>query len=740
MKIAYTLLLVLWSATAALAQDSLQFQLRQDVPVANTAGLLSDPWSGGLSTPEFSTIDLNKDGQPDLFIFDRIQQKVFTWLAVQENGTWRYRYAPAYEIFFPADLHDWVLLRDYNCDGLKDIFTSSPLGIRVFRQEVAENGQLQFSLAEEAIRYGSRNVNLQMNSADIPAITDMDGDGDLDILVTEFSQGLTLEHYRNMQAEEGLSCGTLKFVQQTNWWGGISECEGCNSFVFNASCRLAAPLHNGHSGSSLLLLDLDADGDQDLLMGALMCNDLLLLPNQGTRDNARMQGFDANWPAAKPASFNIFPAAYYEDVTFDGVPDLLVAPQSTHELQDINLAQSVWLYRNKGAAAKPDFNFVQDNFLQQQMIDLSEGAFPAFADLDGDGDLDMLVGNYASMNHGSYSASLSYYKNTGTATAPAFELVTDDYLHLSANSLLGIKPAFTDINGDGVPDLVLTYRDAEAGKTSIRYIINTAAKGAAMQFDLAGIKDMMTIDEGDVPAFFDADEDGDPDMVLGKAAGILQFYRNTGSRNQPTFALEINSIGGIGQNGTLRNLRPAVADVDGDGQPDLLTVDDRGVVSIYRNISAQLSTTANLTAETKLLENPLTEQLHTTRLGKGLSIAVAPLGGENKLYLTIGTQGGGLYLLEQTGGNKATLEKPEEKLTLQVYPNPADRTIRDEVSVRAAAPVSLQVYDAIGRCVYSSATYSRTHTIPLQHLKAGLYVARARAQSGEHAVSKLVVR
>lgn len=362
MKNAFTLLFILWSATAALAQDSLQFRLRTDVPVVTAAGALSDPWSGGLNTPQFSTIDLNKDGQPDLFIFDRMLQKVYTWLAVQENGAWRYTYAPEYEVFFPEDLTSWVLLRDYDCDGLQDIFTSTPLGIRVFRQEETANGHLKFTLAEEALLYGNRNINLQMNSADVPAITDMDGDGDLDVLITEFSLGYTLEAYRNLQAEEGLPCGTLKYVQQTNWWGGISECEDCNSFVFNAYCRRAAPQHNAHSGSALLLLDLDADGDKDLLMGGLMCNDLVRMLNQGTPDNAMMRGFDMNFPAARPASFNIFPAAYYEDVTFDGVPDLLVAPQSTYELDNINLAPSVWLYRNEGATNNPTFDFVQDDF------------------------------------------------------------------------------------------------------------------------------------------------------------------------------------------------------------------------------------------------------------------------------------------------------------------------------------------------------------------------------------------
>lgn len=375
------------------------------------------------------------------------------------------------------------------------------------------------------------------------------------------------------------------------------------------------------------------------------------------------------------------------------------------------------------------------------MIDLSEGAFPAFADMDDDGDQDMLVGNDASVQHGSYSASISYYQNTGTAAAPAFTLVTDDFLNLSSRFLRSINPVFADINSDGAPDLILTYQQPEAGISSIGYIPNTAAKGTPMQFSFADIKTVMTVEAGDAPAFFDVDDAGDLDLVLGKAGGILPFYRNTGSASQPAYTLEKSSLNNIGLDAMLRNLRPAVADVDGDGQPDLLTVDDSGKISIYRNFIRNLNAGTSLTAETRLLENPLTGQLHETRLGKGLRIAVAPLGGANKLYMAIGMQGGGLYLLEQTAGNGTVTENPQEALTLQLYPNPADKATYDVASARASLPVSLKVYDAIGRLVYQTpGRYSRTHSIPLQNLKAGLYVVHATAQSGEQVAAKLLVR
>ncbi|RDV15530.1 T9SS C-terminal target domain-containing protein [Pontibacter diazotrophicus] len=743
MKKYFSLILIAFCSVAAVMaqqQEPVAFRFRHDVPVATQAGQLAAPWSGGLNTPQFSTIDLNQDGQDDLFVFDRQLKKVYTWLAVQQNGEWQYQYAPAYEAFFPADLEYWVLLRDYNCDGLKDIFTSSPLGIRVFKQEPPTGGQLKFTLAGEALFYRDNRVNMQMKSTDIPAIVDIDNDGDLDVLLAEFSRGYTLELYQNMQAEQGLACGTLTYEQQTNWWGGITECDGCNSYLFGAHCRVAAPQHSGHDGSSLLLLDMDADGDKELVMGGVMCDNLVLMENEGSAADALMTGFTPAFPAAKPASFPIFPAAYYEDVTFDGVPDMLVAPQATDELMDINFETSSWLYRNQGAANQPDFTFVQDDFLQGQMIDVGEGAFPAFADMDADGDLDMLVGNSTAYRNGHYSAALHFYRNTGTATAPAFELVTNDYLDLQSQQIFNIKPAFADMNGDGAADLVLTFRGPQANSPRIAFIPNKAPRGQAALYSFADLQAVQAVPGSASPAFADVDKDGDLDLLLGKSDGSLSFYLNTGNAASPVYASEQKNFAGIAADFSRRFLYPAIADVDGDGTQDLLTTDESGELRVYRNLALALQGNT-LTAETELLENDLLEGAQATRLGKGLSITAAPLGGENKLYLTIGTQGGGLYLLEQSAGNSVEPTAPEAGLQVAVYPNPTDRSTRETVRAQASEPVTVQVYDAIGKLLYRSrGSYSVNHVLPLQNLKSGLYIIRATSESGKRTSSKFVVR
>lgn len=745
MRYLLSLLFFLLLIPDVVAQEPLRFQQRTDIPVKVGETELRNPWGGGLNTPQFSTIDLNKDGRDDLFVFDRMLRKVYTYLAVQEGGQWQYKYAPEYEAMFPAELENWVLLRDYNCDGLKDIFTSTPLGIRVYRQEATSNKYPTFVLAQDALFYRSRNgvntINMQMNISDIPAIVDMDGDGDLDILLSEFSGGYTLEYYQNMQVEESKPCGSLEFALSSDWWGQITECHGCNNFGFGIQCRMAGPLHSGHDGSALLAIDLDGDGDKDLLMGSVECESLVKMDNVGTKTQARMESFETVFPAGnRAASFKLFPAAYSEDVTFDGVPDLLVAPNSGENGGDLELQRSSWLYRNTGTASQPNFEFAQDNFLQSQMIDLGENAYPAFADINGDGLLDLLVGNGRANRNGRVVATLSLYLNTGTLAEPAFTFVTDDYLALSNQNMLSLKPSFFDINQDGVPDLVLTFTTQSgsghdhnhAGATHIGYYVNNAKVGQPYAYNTTRLLHLHTLANGDTPHLFRVDGQR-VEMLVGKAGGTLDYYRSSGNG----FVLEKQSIGGIKFDFYRRNLAPVVVDIDGNAKLDLLTVDDSGALRIYNDFLENLE--GDFTETTEVLENELIGEAQTSRFGRGLSLAVAELGGPYKLYLAIGTQGGGVNLLQQTGGNYGNPNDKSSGLELKVYPNPVAGA-QQPVQVRAGEAVSIVLHDMIGRKVYDGAdSFNRRHTLNVDHLKAGVYLLRATSRDGRHETRRLVI-
>ena len=82
------------------------------------------------------------------------------------------------------------MLRDYDLDGDKDIFTAGIFGMRVFENA----GSLTWNIIEDPLRTlgFSGMIGLQMNASDIPAIADFDGDLDLDVLVFDFANGSTI--------------------------------------------------------------------------------------------------------------------------------------------------------------------------------------------------------------------------------------------------------------------------------------------------------------------------------------------------------------------------------------------------------------------------------------------------------------------------------------------------------------------------------------------------------------------
>ena len=143
---------------------------------------------------------------------------------------------------------------------------------------------------------------------------------------------------------------------------------------------------------------------------------------------------------------------------------------------------------------------------------------PSFADLDGDGDLDAVVGEFG--------GTLRYFENTGSAIAPAFTARTG-----AANPFDTVdvgdfsKPSFADLDGDG--DL-----DAVVGSGTLRYFENTGSATAPAFTARTGVAnpfDGVDVGTASAPSFADLDGDGDLDAVIGEQDGNLNYFRNTGA-------------------------------------------------------------------------------------------------------------------------------------------------------------------------------------------------------------------
>ena len=108
------------------------FEETDTVLILKNNDTLTLGFAGGINSGQYSTIDLNMDNVPDLVVFDRSGNKISTFLNVGSAGQVKYKYAPEYVNAFP-EISNWMLLRDYNCDGKQDIFASSSGGIQVYK-------------------------------------------------------------------------------------------------------------------------------------------------------------------------------------------------------------------------------------------------------------------------------------------------------------------------------------------------------------------------------------------------------------------------------------------------------------------------------------------------------------------------------------------------------------------------------------------------------------------------------
>ncbi|MBT9393248.1 T9SS type A sorting domain-containing protein [Hymenobacter sp. NST-14] len=748
------LLLLAGATTSAPAQSAppFSFEFRAGAKVVQGTDTLRNAWAGGLNSPQFSHLDLNQDRQPDLVAFDRMTNRVVPFLSVATAAGRAWQFAPEYAALFPEDLRGWLLLRDYDCDGRPDLFTADASGsnIRVFRHEPDAQGRPAFRLITSLLSYQDARgfpVNIAVGGTNLPAIEDLDGDGRLDVLAYDFSSTAPGIYYYRNTVTTG-SCGGLEFAEASSYWGGLASSQLCNVFDFAFSAQPApGPLRPQHQGGfSLGLFDVDGDGTPDLLTGRDYCPELAVLRNSGTARDARFTRAQLNSVEpfrSQPALLPNYPAAFPVDVTFDGVPDVLVSSFLATNEDTIDTRQSVLLYRNAGTAAAPRLVREQNDFLQRDMLDVGELAAPTFGDLDGDGLVDMLVGG-VSRRSGFYRAGLSYYRNVGTATQPVFQLMTDDYLGLSRQKLGFLRPVLTDLNEDGRLDLVYSAFRLGTTRNALTYVPNTAAAGQPAVFNLSAAGTLANLPtlRFALPAFADVDGDGHPDLLLGVTgdpAGPLHYYRNSGTGAvAQRFTLQQADFGQLrtGSGGRPTYLSPVVADFDGDGRPDLLTADADGDIRFFTDLRAQ---TGAFLGRTDVFYNPLTRQNEAGRWGLGNLVRYAPaaadVNADGVPELFLGLESGGISSF--VGRNRVvTATQPgASALVLRLYPNPA--TTR--VTVEAPRPVRLTLLDLTGRLVHAETAAARTHELRLAGLSAGVYLLRCRALTGEITVQRLVV-
>ena len=711
------------------------FQRFDSVKIMNGAQALKNPWAGGLNFTEWSAVDLNLDGYKDIVVFDKSGEKLRAFLNDGIAGKESYTHAPQYQEYFPK-VTAWCIFYDYNKDGKADLFTysSGQGGIKLYRN-TSTPGNLQFVLAKSLIlsNYNPGGTpqmfNLYCNQMDLPGLADIDGDKDMDVLSFNVS-GITLEYHKNRSMELYGNCDSLMFDMVDECWGDFDEnlcanhlnstlsgCPPYNKYLNIIQPYLKIkPLQSRHSGGSCIMCyDADGDKDIDLIMGDVSCDSATFYRNAGTAAYAHVDSISRVYPSQQVATFKQFPCSYFLDVDNDNKRDLIVAP-------NVNVSenyQSVWQYKNIGQDSLPKFQLVKKSFLQEGMIDLGEGAYPATFDYEGDGDLDLLVGNFGYFTAPStYTSQLALYLNTGTATHPQFELSNNDFLSLSSVNVVNKIPALADFDNDGDVDLFIGD-----SKGQLSYYNNIAGSGVAPNFVLASNYSLngtflYNIDIGNsaAPHVVDMDRDGLKDLIVGGYDGRLTYFKNTStSPGNLSLTLVKSNWGGVKVVETGYVSGQAMPYVyDDAGKYKLLVGSQRGYIYLYGNLENNL-TTGNFT----LIDSIFTGIIE----GEHVAPCLGDFNKDGQADMVLGNYSGGLAFFKGIG--KISIHQLEEKFTqVNIFPNPAEDKFTLKFDGYNLEEKEIELIDPLGRLVNTFKTSDNILDVDVSLLYKGFYFVK----------------
>ena len=256
----------------------------------------------------------------------------------------------------------------------------------------------------------------------------------------------------------------------------------------------------------------------------------------------------------------------------DGDLDLLSSAYMTNPIRYLAF------YENTGTASSFTWSYDISDF---NTIRASGGYYsvPTLFDLDDDGDHDMVFGEY---NPG----YLRLYWNTGSDASPTW--LYNGSSQYNANSVFyGIReeyyadPDFADMDNDGDVDLACgryaSGGTSTVGVSSYRNDYNNGVYSWATHNFFGGI----STDQMSSPCLFDFDDDGDYDMFVGYYNGTIGYYENTGSKIKPSWTPRMKVQGNIDV-GIMSS--PAVGDLDGDGDYDLVVGAQDGQFYYYENL------------------------------------------------------------------------------------------------------------------------------------------------------------
>ncbi len=590
------------------------------IPIFDAFGPAEGAWRGGFEKVRPQLVDYEGDGDADLFVTEEDGKLRF----YRNDGT---PSVPDF-VFVEDDwsgLHDLFFTRlvDIDGDGDQDLLVEAPPyasdvgGVPVERPGAYLYRNVGTPEFPEWERWSDRPDGYLADEAGdpipfettTPDFADLEGDGDPDLLFGDISGSMFL--YRNVGSSTEPS-----FRYETSEYGTLR--------IKPETCSPEAPAGPAprHGFMLFSFADIDSDGRPDLFVGDEFIDNLYYVRNAGGSPDP---AFVCDTPTFFPDVFRAqYLVAAFADLDGDFDVDAVVG-------SGVSSSTGLWLLRNVGSPTAPAFVLEDSEFLKE--LDGGNYSVPTFADVDGDDDDDLYVGFPSEQR-------VAFFENFGTAEDPMYGLADPEFQSLPGQSWAA--PAWHDVDGDDDPDFFLGVNSG-----AIRYFRNDGPGPVLNEVlddpNFGDFSDRIIRQRADaqaIPAFLDVDGDADADLLVGFTSftenASLLFFRNDGSPTAPDFTYVGGDFAGTGL--VRASLAPAVGDMDADGDLDLLVGTGDGGVELLRDVSTG--------GPPDFRWEPGYSDLD---VGRSAVPALTDLDGDGDADLVLGESGGGLNLFRNLG-------------------------------------------------------------------------------------------
>jgi len=662
-------------------------------PVHDSTGRAYEfPFLGGLSRPRPQLVDIDDDGDDDLFVQERANRITFF---EKTDG----RFVWQTDKYRGLDVGQWFRFGDLDADGDADLLGEQPVGrVRYYRNEGTPAAP-SFALAADTLR-AADGTPIFAARQNVPALAALDCSAPPDLVLGRLDGRLGFYEH------DGLRNGVPQFRFVSNSYEDV--CVGpprvCNpgssvegqqvggskvekSKVGRIEARTInsnpqthnAKTHNPqtpnpqtrkrenaqrlkHGANVVTGADADRDGDPDLLWGDFNNTGIVFIENEGACGERGLRiPPDSLFPRSDPLQTAGHNAPTWGDAAGDDDPDLLAGV-----LLGEGVENTVYLENTGGGFALQTRRFLYN-------LDLGGESTVAAGDLYGSTRPDLVLG--------SSGAQLVALRNPPVQDAPA-ALRQSEPLLPAAAFRFNVSPALGDLTGDARSDLLVGAFGGE-----IAFYRRTGDGGFALVNEA-----LAELPRGNyaAPALGDLDGDGDRDLLAGESAGNLNFFRNEGTSSEPDFTLVNEDYAGIEAGA---RSQPALHDVDRDGDLDLFVGTRSEGVRFYRNAGTPQE--PSFTAEALPFALDLAPSLADP--------AFADLDADGDADFVLAGEGGGLLLYRNQRITTSAAPPPRaERRSFELSPpRPNPFRARTTLTLRLAAPqhVTVTVHDALGRRV-----------------------------------------